>query len=54
MTPQDVAAVLREHWFHDGGDLCECGYWAHLDSVKRHHIEDVLAGDEVDADPGVV
>jgi hypothetical protein len=39
---ESVAATLREHWFHDGGDLCDCGYWAHLDSVKRHHIEDAL------------
>lgn len=38
----DYLAALGEHWFHDGGDTCECGYWAHLDSVKRHHIADML------------
>lgn len=39
---QTASDVLGEHWFHDGGNTCECGYWAELDSVKRHHIEDAL------------
>jgi hypothetical protein len=37
-----VEAPFSDHWFHDGGNVCECGYWAEFDSVKRHHLEDAL------------
>lgn len=37
-----VRRTLDEHWFYDDTDTCECGYWAHFDSPRRHHIEDML------------
>lgn len=37
-----IRRTLDEHWFYDDTHTCECGYWAHFDSVRRHHIEDML------------
>ena len=37
-----IRRTLDEHWFYDDTNACECGYWAHFDSVRRHHIEDML------------
>lgn len=37
-----IRRTLDDHWFYDDTDTCECGYWAHFDSVRRHHIEDML------------